>query len=150
MNVLRGAAGRRAALSCLLRLSLPFVLSGLAVLGCSICLLPSITISGALVPAPTMTPVYFLTPSDAENSALEQPFADIGVWWIISLILCVSSLGVVSVVSVVRWKRLPRLKAEIDELEARCRQQENDIRDANRTLARFNRLIENTRQRRGR
>ncbi len=150
MSVLKGAARRRAALWCLLWLFLPFVLSGLAVLVCSVCLLPSIPVSGALVPAPTITPVYVLTPSNGEDSEVEQLFADIGVWWLIALAVGVFSLIIVSVVGVARWRRLPHLHVEIANLEMQCRQQDNDIREAHRTLDRFTKLLENAKRRRNR
>lgn|GEM_PF-6534437 len=150
MSVSRGAAKRRAALSCLVWLSFPFVLSGLAVLMCSVCLLPSIPISGALAPAPTITPIYVLTPSDGEDSEVAQPFADIGVWWLIAFTVCVSSLIVVSVVGVARWRLLPRLNTEIADLEVQCRELDGQIRYARRTLERLNRSISSIKRRRDR
>lgn len=97
-----------------------------------------------------MTPAYVLIPPDGEDVVLEQPFADIGVWWFVAFVLCVSSLIIVAVVGVVRWRQLPRIHAEIADLEVQCRQQENDIREASRTLKRFSELIENVGRRRGR
>lgn len=150
MSVWSGVANRRAALSCLVWLSLPFVLSGLAVLVCLVCFLPSIPVSGALVPAPTITPIYVLTPSNGEDSEVVQPFADIGVWWLIAFVVGVFSLIIVSVVGVARWRRLPRLNTEIADLEVQCRELDGKIRYAHRSLERLNRSISSIKHRRNR